>query len=857
MKSSFWKKAMPHIIAIGIFLVVAAVYCQPALQGKVLENVDNQGWRGMAQQSFEFKEKYGHFPYWTNSMFSGMPGYQIAFETPNKISIGILHNYIFTLGLPKPVNFFFLACIMAYFLFMVLRVNPWLGIMGAIAYAYSTYDPIIIAVGHDTKMICIGYAPGVIASLMLIFQKRYIIGTVLTSLFAAMILWQNHIQITYYTLIIAVAIGIAYSVHSVRNGAIKDVVIAASLAALSGLVALGVNIINLWPMNEYVKETMRGGRSELTDPANPKNKTKGGFDKDYAFTWSYGIAESLTVMVPGLYGGGSSGNQLSSGNSSFADKLTEVGQPEENGLRMANSLAYWGPQQQGTSGPVYLGAVICFLTILSLVFINHWAKWGLAGACIFGFILAWGRHFETVNYFLFDYLPLYNKFRAPTMALVIPQLCFPILACLGANELLFGGLKKEEAWKKFKLASTFTLGIFALLFIMYVSFDYTGPNDGRVKQNFVSGMIQQASQSQQTNPQLQQQAEQQASPQVRQQAEDFARGLMNGIKEDRKSLFGKDLLRSLLLVILAAGSIALYLKNKLSSILALTALVLLSSFDLLAVGKRYLNNDNFVDPTDFESVFTPTSADLKIKADTGYYRVFDQTANSPFEDARASYHHNSIGGYSPVKLALYQDIIQRQLSAGNMQVFNMLNAKYIITPNQGNGQPEEHINPSALGNAWFVKDIMIAKNADDEMNILSTLNTKDSAVIDARYQDMIKNKPVYDSTASITFVENLNDKITYLTKANSNQFAVFSEVYYPYGWDAYIDGKKTEYTRVNYVLRGMPVPAGSHKIEFRFEPRSVILSDKITMWLSILLYIMLITGIVVEYRRNKLGKPLA
>jgi len=845
MNANFLKKAMPFIIAVVIFLLVAMIYCQPALQGKVLGSTDNQQWRGMAQQSIEFKEKHGLYPYWTNSMFSGMPGYQIAFETPNKISIGVLHNYIFTLGLPKPINFFFLACIMAYFLLMVLRVNPWLGIMGAIAYAYSTYDPIIISVGHDTKMICIGYAPGVIASLLLIFQKKYVIGTVLTSLLAAMILWQNHIQITYYTLIIAVAIGIAYLIDAIRNKRVKDVMVAGSLALFAGLIALGVNIINIWPMNEYVKETMRGGRSELTDPAHPKNKTKGGFDKDYAFTWSYGIAESLTVLVPDLYGGGSGNTQLNSGDSKFAEKLTEIGYPEETALRYANSTSYWGPQQQGTSGPVYLGAVICFLTILCSVFVKNWLKWGLIAASIFGFILSWGRHFETVNYFLFDYLPLYNKFRAPTMALVIPQLCFALMACLGANEILFGNVKKEEAWKNFKLGAYITGALFALMIIFYFTFDYTGPNDAALKQNFASGMLQQASQTQQPTPQMQQ------------QAEETARGLIIGLKDDRKSLFGKDLLRSLFLVALAAGAIFLFLKNKLSAIVTLSALILLSSFDLLAVGRRYLNNENFVEPTDFESMFVPTPADLKIKTDTSYYRVFDQTSNSPFEDARASFHHNSVGGYSPVKLALYQDIIQRQLSSGNMQVFNMLNAKYFITAGQKSGQSEERLNPGALGNAWFVKDIKIAKNADDEMRILTTLNTKDSAVMDARYQNILTTNTVFDSTASIKLIENLNDKISYESNANSNQFAVFSEVYYPYGWDAFIDGKKTPYTRVNYLLRGMPVPAGSHKIAFIFEPRSVILSDKITMWLSILLYVMLVAGIVIEVKSARSGKGIA
>jgi hypothetical protein len=844
MNATFFKKAMPHVIAVVIFLVVAAVYCQPALQGKVLVNADNQGWKGMAQQSFEYKEKYGHFPFWATSMFSGMPAYQIAYETPNRISVGLLHS-IFTLGLPKPINFFFLACIMSYFLLMVLRLNPWVGVMGAIAYAYSTYDPIIIAVGHDTKMVCIGYAPAIIASLLLIFQKRYIIGTALTALFTAMILLQNHPQITYYTFITALCIGIAYLVHAIRNGGVKDVFVSLGLALLAGLLAVSANIVTLWPMNEYVKETMRGGRSELTDPANANNKTKGGFDKDYAFTWSYGIAETFTVMVPGIYGGGSSGNQLQPGNSKFAEKLTEGGQSEETALGFANNKAYWGPQQQGTSGPVYLGAVICFLTIVCMVFTKNWIKWGLAAACIVGFILSWGKNFGAVNYFLFDYLPVYNKFRAPTMSLVVPQLCFAVLASLGANEVLFGGLKIEEAWKKFKLATYITGGVFALLIILYFSFDYTGPNDADLKQSFVSGMLQQASQTQQPTPQMQQ------------QAEDTVRSLMGDLKEDRKSLFGKDLIRSLLLVALAAGTIFLFLKKKVNSVIALTALVLLSSFDLLAVGKRYLNNDNFIEETDFESVFTPTAADLKIKTDTSYYRVFDRTARSPFEDSRASFQHNSIGGYSPVKLALYQDIIQRQLALGNMQVYDMLNAKYFITPNKTTGQPEEQVNPGALGNAWFIKGIRVARNADDEMNILNTLNTKDSAVIDARYKDMANYKPAYDSTATIRLIEHQNDKMTYQTNSPGNEFAVFSEVYYPHGWDAYIDGKKTGYTRVNYVLRGMPVPAGSHKIEFKFQPQSVILGDKITKWCSILLFIMLIGGIVLEYRRSQSGKVIS
>lgn len=839
MNSVFLKKLLPHIIAIVVFVIIAAIYCQPSLQGKVLNQHDIQGWKGMAQQSFEFKEKYGHMPYWTNSMFSGMPAYQTAFETSTKLSINYLH-ILFTLNLPKPVNYFFLACIMAYFLFIVLKINPWIGIMGGVAYAYSTFDPIIVAVGHDTQMICIAYAPAVLGGLVLIFQKRYLIGTVLLALFAALMLSYSHVQIAYYTLITSLAVGIAFAVHYFRLGESKHVLKTAALALLAGGIALGVNTVGIWPTNEYAKETMRGGRSELSDTTNPSNKSKGGLDKDYAFQYSYGINETLTLLVPGIFGGGSGGSEIKSGDSKFAERMSEVGMPEENALQYANAYAYWGGQELGTSGPVYLGAVICFLFIAGMVFLKNWLKWGLAAACLFGIILSWGKHLEGINYFLFDHLPLYNKFRATTMALVIPQLGFVVVACMTVNDIFFGTWKKEELWKKFRLAGIITLGIFVLLAIMYISFDYSGANDAALKQNFASGLLQQQSQGQQPTPQMQQQAETMASSFIR------------GLQQDRQSLFGKDLLRSFFFVLLAAASIGLYLKNKLQSALALWAVIILSSIDLLGVGRRYLNNENFVEPSDFESTFIPSQADNQIKADPDkYFRVFDQTAGAPFSDSRASYHHNSIGGYSPAKLALYQDIIERQLSRGNMNVFNMLNAKYFIVANPETRQPEARLNKDALGNAWFVKGIQFARNADEEMNVLNTLKPKDSAVIDARYKNIFSAQPSFDSTATIKLIENLNDKISYRSSARSNQFAVFSEVYYPFGWDAYIDGKKTAYCRVDYVLRGMPIPAGNHTIEFRFEPRSVILGDKLTSWFTILMYLMLVVALVFEFRKNK------
>jgi hypothetical protein len=832
MRLVFLKKLLPHLLAILLFLLIAIIYCMPVFQGKVVDQHDIQGWQGMAQQSFEFKAKYGFMPYWTNSMFGGMPAYQIAFETPNKFPIQNIHNYLFTLNLPKPASFFFLACLMMYFLLIITRVNTLIGIMGAIAYAYATYDPIIVAVGHDTKMICIGYAPAVLGSLLLIFKRAYFSGTILLALFTALILSFNHFQIIYYTFIIAIIVTAFFIIHYVQVHDWRHIFISGSLAILAGVVAVGVNTASIWPTKEFAYETMRGGRSELTNGGNQSNKSAGGLDKDYAFGWSYGISETFTLLVPGIYGGGSSGNELKPGKSIFANQLVATGMSKEYAENYADSYAYWGPQP-GTSGPVYLGAVICFLFIFGMVIVKNWLKWGIITACLFALILAWGKNVAGINYFLFDHMPLYNKFRAPSMALVIPQLGFVLLACLALQEMISGTTNKVDLWKGFRVTSGIALIIFMLLGLAYTSFNYTGKYDKSLQQDLVSTRLQQIGRGQS------------ASREVQQQAIKSTSIIINGLKTDRQVLFGKDLLRSFLLILLAGLAIGLYVKHKITASLALVILLLLSSVDLLTVGWRYLNYNSFIAKKDFESVFLPTTADINIKSDPDkYFRVFDQTADDPFSDSRASYFHNSIGGYNPAKLAHYQDIIQRQLLPGNEQVFNMLNTKYFIVRNPVTKEPEARLNKDAFGNVWFVKGLRFAANADEEMNLLSRLHLHDSAVIDQRYTSGLKKTLVFDTAASIKLLENLNDRITYKCSSATTQFAVFSEVYYPYGWNAYIDGNKTDYCRVNYVLRGMYAPAGNHSIEFRFEPRSVILGSKISMWFSALLYIFLMVAVV-------------
>ncbi|MEO6456628.1 MAG: YfhO family protein [Ginsengibacter sp.] len=841
MNTTKFKKILPHLIAVAVFVIVAIVYCKPALQGKVVQQSDTQGWRGMSQQSFEFHDKYGFYPLWTNSMFSGMPAYQIAFDS----RIGIEVNHIapfLTFGFPAPINFFFLACICFYILCIVARINPWISILGGLAYAYSTYDPILIAVGHNTKMMSIAYLPSLLAGLLLLFQKKYWTGFAVTALISTLLIAQNHLQIVYYTLIIAVFFTIAFLIHSYRTNEFIPAIKASLLGLAAGLLGLATTAVINFPTYEYAKESMRGGKSQLTLGKDKNVKTKGGLDKDYAFTYSVGIPETFTFIIPGIYGGSNGGREHNS-SSKFVEKLADVGVSEDNALQMANGNSYWGGQPL-TSGPVYLGCVVCFLFIFGILYLKSWHKWWLLGAAIFGILLAWGSNFQAFNYFLFDHLPFYNKFRAPSMALVLPQFCFPFLAVLAVNKLV-DETDMDLAWKKLKLSAIVSGVILILLCGFYFTAGFSGPKDKNLKEQFRQSMLQQVPAGQQPPPELQQQADQ------------FSRDLVTALHTDRKGLMGGDLLRTILLIALAVVLTGLFVKKKINSKLLIGGLTVLTTFDLIGVDLRYLNEGNFIEDSDFESVFTPTEADQQILKDPGHanFRVFNSSVDA-FNDASTSFHHNSVGGYHPAKLGLYQDIIEHQLSKGNMRVFNMLNTKYFIVQNPATGKPVAQLNSEALGNCWLVKGIKYVNNADEEMLALDNTDLRDTVVIDKLFAPEIKTQPQYDSTASISLKENLNDKIVYNYYSITPQFAVFSEVYYSHGWDAYIDGKKSPYVKVNYILRGMSLPAGRHEIEFRFEPKSFAIGRTITIWSNIFLILSIIAAIFFSYRRKSIHSTL-
>ncbi|WP_440133798.1 YfhO family protein [Chitinophaga sancti] len=821
MKPDWSKKFLPHIIAIGVLLLLAIIYCKPVLDGQVLAQGDNIQWQAMARQSLDYKAAHGQAPLWTNSMFGGMPGYQIVLESREPFNISDLGK-VFTLWMPKPINFFFLAGLSFYLLCSVLGTRSWIGLLGAVAYAYSSYDPIIVGAGHDTKMMAIAYIPAVLAGVILLTQKKYTIGVAVTALFMSLLIASNHMQVTYYFLLLLGVLGIVFAVFMIKAKDFKHLIITGVLVVAAIGLSAAVNTMSMWTTYEYSKETIRGGKSELTQKAAD---TKGsGLDKEYAFRWSYGIFETFTFVVPNLYGGSSQGELTD--NSETYKTLKSLNVPDQEATRMIKAWPmYWG-DQPGTSGPVYLGIIIVFLAIFSFRLIKSWHKWWILAISILAVLMSFGSNLAFFNYALFDYLPFYNKFRAPSMVLIIPQLTLVILAVLGLQALLNPELKKADLVSNLKKSGIIMGVILGILLILSVTLSWSNNSDQMMAQQF---------------------------KQMAGGSDDIANQLMRALHADRASLYRSDVFRAIILFALAFGLIWYYLKDKIKLQWLAAGLIVLVSFDLLQVDTRYLNANNYEEESKYKGNFSASPADQQIAEDKDpYYRVFNVTKGDPFSDAMTSYFHNSVGGYHAAKLILYQDLIENQISRNNLNVLNMLNAKYVIVPGQG-GQQMVQRNPQALGNAWFVKDIVWAPNADAEMKTLDNLNTKDSVVIDQRFKPAVKVQPVYDSAATIALVKNDVDEISYTSNAATPQFAVFSEVYYKEGWKAYIDGAETEYVRVNYALRGLSVPAGKHEIVFKFHPKSFYLGDQIGFVSSLIVMLLLIGAAVLEFRKKKVA----
>ncbi len=805
--NSLLPRALPHGLAIVVFLIITFVYFSPVFDGKTIEQHDIVQAKGAAQEANEYRLKTGHYPLWTNSMFGGMPTYLIAADYPNSWTTKV-GRFLANL-LPEPANYLFLYLIGFYILLVALGVEAWIAVLGAIGFAFCSYNFINIEAGHASKVIAMGFLPPILAGVILAYRGRYWIGGALVGLFLGMQLYGNHVQITFYMFLTSGFYALMELVVAVREKRLQTFLLASVVIGVASGLAVGSHASRLMTTSEYSKESIRG-KSELTSkPASGDSKgaNANGLDYDYAFNWSYGKMETFTLLIPDFYGGGSMSKSIGK-NSALYDALIAQGATDAQARQAVTQLSsalYWG-EQPGTGGPTYSGAVIVFLFVLGMFILQSRIKWWLLASAVFMIMLAWGKNF-VLNDFLFYNIPLFDKFRAVTMSLALTQVFLALGAALTVQQLVRG----DYTWAKIQRPLLWSVGLTAgsaLLFAILGSAFFDFRNE-RVDQQL---------------------------------AQAYGEWIVRPLRDDRASLLSGDAFRSFLFIVVAAGVIVAFLLKRLNATLATFVLMGVVLVDMFAIDKRYVNDSDFtVDKREQARVFVkPTPADQQILQDTTQYRVFNYAA-SPFQDATTSYYHHSVGGYHGAKMRRYSDVIDSLLSKGNISALNMLNAKYIIVPDQKTGQALVQQNPEALGNAWFVRDYTLVTNADEEITALEkdTFNPKTTAIIDKRFEGELKGfQPQLDSTATIRLISYSPDELVYQSNASSPQLAVFSEIYYANKdyWQATLDGKPVPHFRANYILRGMVVPAGSHKITFTFVSTTYRQGETIALFSSIALF---------------------
>jgi hypothetical protein len=815
MQFSF-KKFLPHLYAIIFFLVLAGIYASPVLNGKSLSQHDITMAQAGSHESTEFTKQTGEIAWWTNSMFGGMPAYMIHGTYPNSIGSkigGTIMNI-----LPTPINMIFLLMLGMYILLISLRASVWQAVLGAIGFALCSYNMVIIPAGHTSKVLALAFAPLVLAGAVYCFRGKYILGAALTALFMSLELYANHVQITYYLGLLLVGYVLIQVIEFIKSGQIKPLVFALLAFGGGALIGLGNHTMRLWNNAVYSAETIRG-KSELTS----NKESKGGLDRDYAFYWSYGIGETGTLLIPNFYGG-KSGGSLGGAKSETLKVMVNAGIPEENALGFTEQgYSYWG-EQPGVGGPDYAGAIMLFLFALGAFVVKGKTKWWLVATAIIFTMFSWGKNFPILNFPMFDYFPMYNKFRGITSILSVAQLAIVILGILGLKQIAEQKTSFNDLKKPLIYALSLTAG-FALIFALLPSLflDFKSSNDANMQITGDKGVDGQ---------------------------------IIRAIVSDRESILRSDAFRSLVLILLTAGLLWAWVSNKIKDFVFYPVLIILVVFDMFGIDKRYFNNDNFIEKSDAEAVFTPTALDEQILKDKSIYRVLDGASQQGItNDATASYFHKSLGGYHGAKLRRYQEVVENQFNKNNMSVFNMLNTKYFTQPaQQQGGQPTVAQNPDACGNAWFVKEFKMVKNADEEMKSLDKFNPKQTAFIDQRFADQLNNlKIAFDSTSnSIKLTDYKLNLMTYESNAKTEQLAIFSEIFYRgnLDWKAYVDGVYKPHLRANYILRGMVVPAGKHKIEFKFEPESVKKGGTVDLIASILMIGLMGLAIFFEVKKK-------
>ncbi len=804
MDNVLFKKALPHLTAVLLFLILPAIYFSPQLEGKKLNQHDTNTATGMAKEITDYNKTHSDLALWTNSMFGGMPAYLIGLPTYSFISPIYSLTTLFDW---RPISFVFLYLIGFYLALLLFGINPWISLIGAIAFGFSSYDFIIIAAGHNTKAIAIGYMAPLIGALYHAWKKNLWVGSAFFALFLALQIYANHLQITYYTMLTILIFGIVETYFAFREKQVTDFLKKSGVIALFALLAIAANAERLWTTYEYGKFSLRGP-SELTDDKG--NKTS-GLDKDYATDWSYGIDETMTLLIPNFKGGAS---VIDFGeNSTTAELLRNNNVPNANSI-VKQLPGYWGTQP-GTSGPVYAGAIVLFLFVLSLFLTKGSIRIWIISATIFSILLSWGRNFMPLTDLFLDYFPGYNKFRTVSMILVIASFAIPLLASIGLYKIFSEEIDRVQWKKALTWSVALTAGISFLFFLL--------PG--------LSGSFVSASDAQMHLPDW----------------------LQSGLIADRKAFLRADAIRSALLILAAALVLWAYVAKKLKPNYALAIIGCLILFDMWGVDKRYLNNDNFVQEQKARNPYPMTKADKEILKDKNEFRVLNLTVD-PFNEASTSYYHQSIGGYHGAKMRRYQELIDfrigkeiRQLGTKlntlkadarvdsvfiGLNALNMMNTKYLIY----NPEAAPIVNPKALGSAWLVRSYQLADNADQEIAALDKIDPGKEIVVNKKFQSLLESvTPGTDVTSKLALKSYSPNQLVYSYSGKGKEIAVFSEIYYPKGWNAYIGDQLVPYFQANYVLRAMVLPEGTYDITFKFEPLSYRLGKQISMVSSLLL----------------------
>lgn len=799
----FDKKDLYHLLPVLLFFIILSIYFAPLYSGKSLVQSDNVQLTGVNQEVLEYKEK-GEQIHWNNREFSGVPLLVSSDYNPFKFLNKVLFYGLF----PKPVMMIFFLFIGFYILLQVFGTSKWLAAIGAFAYAFSTFNIISVEVGHDNKVLAIAFMAPVLAGVILAYRGAFLKGGVLTAIAAGFQLYFGHIQITYYLLFMVLGYLILLLVQFAKSKDWQLFFKASGTLVIATLIAFGCNFSKLYATLEYADYSTRGG-SDLTTQQG-KKVSNDGLDKEYALSWSNGVLETFTLAFP-YFHGGASGERLSEDSETYKVLSSRGVDPRTTQNVIQNIPLYWG-DQPFTGGPIYFGVIIIFLFVLSLFIIEGPIKWWAIGLTALSLLLAMGKNLEWFTDFFFYYVPLYNKFRSVTMILSIAQLIIPFMAILALHKIIDEQEPVKNLDKKLYQAGGIMLGI-GLFFLLFKGafFDFSGAND---------------------------------------QAYGFPEWLLSAIEDDRKRLFSADIIRSIVFVILAGAGLWLFLKKMLKLNYLIAGLAILVLIDLWSVNKRYLNASDFDSRRGSQQVFQPTNANKQINQDNSYFRVMNLAAQNPFSDGLTSYHHYSVLGYSAIKMQRYQELIDRYLQSMNPVVLNMLNVKYIIQRSEEKGQTVSQ-NSGALGNAWMVKRLVSVAGADEEYEEIGTTIPRVEAIFDiTRFPDYAAES-TYSAEGEVTLSDYHPEEMVYEFSSPEKQFVVFSEIYYAPGWNAYIDGDPASYLRVDYLLRGIEVPAGDHEITFKYEPFSLEGGNKIIILSSILMLLGIGFGVVQSFRTKK------